>query len=227
MTESPFKNCENKDEGIPDIWECRYFVYDSKPPHVFEHDRLMDRKEFFDRWDGPRDDTDIYFISDNTGVNVKIRKSGESEPTIKLRVLRDTSDEFQLWHTEFVERLPAPATVWKEVLEQLHIEGNEKLLSNHSQPAQVEEALRAAKPELLCIKTQKHRWRYIGPLGEVEVARVTVFSSSLSSLYSIAFESKSADTTGIRTIRDKLARGVLDVLGTPKSYVELLRQLPK
>jgi len=223
----PISHCEDKAKGIPDIWECRYFVCDSKPPNGFEHDRLMDRKEFFDRWDGPRDDTDVYFISDDTGMNVKLRKSGESEPTIKLRVLRDTCDEFQLWHTEFVEKLPAPATVWKEVLEQLNIKGNEKRLSSHSQPAQVEEALRAAKPELLCIKTHKQRWRYIGPLGEVEVARVTVFSSSLSSLYSISFESKSADTTGIRTIRDKLARDVLDVLGTPKSYVELLWQLPK
>ncbi|MBL7187402.1 MAG: hypothetical protein ISS70_13860 [Phycisphaerae bacterium] len=231
----PISHHEYKAESIPDIWECRYFVSGSKErPDGYEHDDLKDSGEFFHRWDGPRRDDDVYFISDEIFVNVKLRESKESEPTIKLRVCLDAYKGFQLWHTEFVERLPAPAEVWKQVLEQLKIkigDDNEKQLSTSSQASEVERILCRAVPKPLCKQAVKLRWRYIGPLGEVEVAEVAVASIPPRSediasppLYSVSFESKSTDTTGIRKIRDALKA---DRLGTPESYVQWLTHWPK
>ncbi len=220
MAQPPVRRCENKAKGIPDIWECRYFVRDSKPPHGFEHDRLRKEKGFFDKWDGPHDENDVYFVVADAKVNVKLRKPEKSEPSIKLRVRRrHEPDGFELWRTEIDHELPAPAEVWREVLATLEVKGEIEQLLSCSEPDQVIYELHKAEPTYSCIKTRKCRWRYSGPQGDVEVARVTIYSFVF---YSVSFESNAPDPGGIRAIRDKLRT---DELGTPKNYVRLLSQI--
>ena len=207
---------KNKEKDFIETWECRYFVRDSKPPHGFEHEQL---KKIFDKWDGPCNEKDIYFITDDETVNVKLRKSSKRKPTIKVRVLRDKRDEFELWRTEIDQMLPVSAKVWSEVLTRLNIKGDVDLLSNCSKSHQVKKELLTAQPYLLHIEIRKSRWRYFEPQGEMEVTKITIGSSRF---YSVSFESKSKDPGQVRAIRDKFS---LDKLGTPKNYVRLLSQI--
>ena len=211
----------NGAEGIPDTWECRYFVDVSKLPHAFQHDCLRKEKRFFDQWEGPHHENDVYLITADLDVNVKLRQPDASEPRIKLRICRRREpDGFELWRTEIDQELPAPADVWSEVLAALKVvEDNAQELSSLSEPDQVTHELRKAKAILSCAETQKDRWRYSGPQGDVEVARVTAPSSDL---YSVSFESRAPDPAGIRAIRNELPT---DDLGPPTNYVQLLSRI--
>lgn len=224
MAQPSVNRREKKAKGIPDTWECRYFVHDSNPPHGFEHDHLRKEKDIFDKWDGPHNENDVYFIAADTNVNVKLRKQEKTKPRIKLRVrLRHEPDGFELWRTEINDELSAPAEVWREVLARLKVKGNIERLSSCSEPDQVKKVLRTARPRLLRIETWKQRWRYFKPQGDMEVARVTIGSSVY---YSVSFESNAPDPSGIRAIRDKLRTDELkDELGTPENYVELLSKM--
>ena len=207
---------KNKEKDFIETWECRYFVRDSKPPHGFEHEQL---KKIFDKWDGPCDEKDIYFITDDDTVNVKLRKSSKPKPTIKVRVLRDKHEEFELWRTEINQMLPAPAKIWNKVLTRLNIKGDVDLLSNCSESHQVKKELLAAQPNLLHVEARKSRWRYFEPQGEMEVAKIVIGPSQF---YSVSFESKSKNPGQVRSIRDKLP---VDMLGIPKNYVRLLSEI--
>lgn len=221
MAQSSVNRRGNKAQGIPDTWECRYFVDVSKLPHEFEHDRLRNKKRFFDRWDGPHDEDDVYFITADSDVNVKLRKPDKSEPSIKLRIRRrHEPDGFELWRTEIDHELPAPAEVWREVLAALKVvEGNTEELSSLSEPDQVTNELGKAEAILSCTKTRKCRRRYSGPQGDVEVAWVTACSSDF---YSVSFESRAPEPGGIRAIRNEL---LADDLGPPENYVQLLLRI--
>ena len=205
----------NREKDFIENWECRYFVRDSEPPHGFEHEHL---KEVFDKWEGPRDESDLYFITDDETVNVKIRISSKTKPTIKMRLLRDKHDEFELWRTEIDQMLPAPAKVWSKVLTRLNIEGDLDLLSNCLESHQVKKVLLTAQPNLLYGEAHKSRWRYFKLQWEIEVAKITIESTLF---YSVSFESKSKDPGQIRVVRDKL---LVKKLGTPMSYIKLLSQ---
>ena len=216
MNHDQVKLCENKERNFIENWECRYFVCDSEPPHGFEHERLRD---IFDQWEGPRDESDLYFITDEETVNLKLRKSSKTKPTIKMRVRRDKRDEFELWRTEIDQMLPAPSKVWSKVLTRLNIEGDIDLLSNCSRSHQVEKVLLIMQPGLLHGEVRKKRWRYFDPQGEIEVAKIT-FGSSL--FYSVSFESQSGDPGQVKALRDKWS---VSKLGIPKNYVRLLSQV--
>ncbi len=214
MTHLPIKRCENKENDIPDTWECRYFI--SELPQRFKHPEL---NKLFDKWCGPTAENDLYFIIDDPKVNIKLRKLKERKPTIRVRILRSKHEEFELWHTEINNKLPAPTEVWSRVLTKLKVEGDINLLSRCSEPYQVKQALLTARPNLLHKETWKHRTRYIRPEGEVEVAEVTIGTSFF---YSVSFESKSPDPDEVLAIRDELST---DGLGIPKSYTKLLLQI--
>ncbi len=211
----------NRAKGIPDTWECRYFVRASKRPPGFEHDDLRKEKRFFDRWDGPHKENDVYLITADLDVNVKLRKPKRLQPSIKVRVCRrHEPDGFELWHTEIDHELPAPAEVWKKVLATLNVQCNLINLSNCSQPNEIK-ALLVENLNLLCKETWKSRWRYSGPQGNVEVAKV-IIDSITDPYYSVSFESNAPDPSGIRAIRNKPRT---DELWTPKNYVELLSEM--
>lgn len=224
MTQPAAKRCEDKAKDIPDIWECRYFVSASPPPG-FADDHLRKETSFFESWDGPRSENDVYFVGADPTVNVKLRKAGKSQPSIKLRVRhKHEPDGFELWHTEFVEKLPAPVEIWSKALAMLNAQCDIEKLSGCSEPNEIETLLARENQDLLCKETWKRRRRYSGPQGDVEVARVTI-DSIIDSYYSVSFESRAPDPAGIRAIRDKL---LTDDLGNPTNYVELLTQiLPK
>ena len=211
----------NRAKGIPDTWECRYFVDVSKLPHEFEHDRLRKEKRFFDQWEGPHHENDVYLVTADLDVNVKLRKPEELQPSVKLRVCcRHEPDGFELWRTEIDHGLPAPAEVWREVLAALKVvEDNAQELSSLSEPGQVTNELSKAEAILSCTEMQKDRWRYSGPQGDVEVARVTAPSLDY---YSVSFESIDPDPAGIRAIRAALPT---DNLGPPTNYVQLLSRI--
>lgn len=214
MTHPPVKRCENKEKNIPDTWECRYFI--SELPQRFTHKEL---NRFFDKWYGPTTENDLYFITDDPKVNIKLRKLKELKTNIKFRIRRDKREEFELWHTEIDNKLPAPTEVWNKVLAKLKVKGDIELLSKCSEPFQVKQALLTAKPNLLHREIWKHRTRYIRPQGEVEVAEITIGTSFF---YSVSFESKSVDPDQVLAIRDELSA---DGLGIPKSYTKFLLQI--
>lgn len=222
MTESPFKHCENKKEYVADIWECRYFVSVPQPPPGFDNDSLRKETKFFEKWDGPRDENDVYFVGADPTLNVKLRKPDDSRASIKLRVRhRREPDGFELWHTEFVETLPAPAEAWSKVLAMLNVQCDPNELSSCSEPNEIEALLAKGNRNLLCRETRKKRWRYSGPEGYVEVARVTI--DSVEDPYqSVSFESSAPDPARIRAVRDELWS---DKLGEPTNYVELLLKI--
>ncbi len=221
MAEPSVRQSEDKEKDIPDIWECRYFVSASRPPPGFEDDRLRKETRFFDKWDGPHDEIDVYFVGADPAVNVKLRKPDKSQPSIKLRVRhRHEDDGFELWHTEFVEKLPAPVEAWSKAIALLNVKCNLKELSSCSEPNEIETLLAKGNRNLLCKKTWKRRWRYSGPQGDVEVARV-IIDSIIDSCYSVSFESNASDRARIRTMRDEL---LTDELRTPTNYVEMLRR---
>lgn len=220
MAQLPSTHCGNKPKDIPDIWECRYFVRDSKRPPGFEHKHL---KKIFDKWDGPFNEKDLYFITDDKTVNVKLRKSSKAKPTIKVRVLQDKHDEFELWRTEIDQILPAPAKVWSKVLTRLNIKGNVDLLSNCSKSRQVKKELLTAQPNLLHMEIRKKRWRYFGPQGEMEVAEINI-KSPRSRFWSVSFESKSENPGEVRAIRDKFPV-VKNENWTLKNYVTKLSEI--
>jgi len=221
MAQRSVNRRRNGAKDIPDTWECRYFVDVSKLPHEFEHDRLRNEERLFDQWEGPRHENDVYLITADLDVNVKLRQPDASEPRIKLRICRrHEPDGFELWRTEIDLELPAPADVWSEVLAALKVvEDNAQELSSLSEPGQVTNELSKAEAILSCTEMQKDRWRYSGPQGDVEVARVTAPSLDY---YSVSFESIDPDPAGIRAIRAALPT---DNLGPPTNYVQLLSRI--
>jgi hypothetical protein len=222
MSEHPVRQSGDDEKNFPDTWECRYFVSSSLPPPGFEDDRLRKETRFFNKWDDPRNENDVYFVGADPAVNVKLRKAGKSRPSIKLRVCdKHEPDGFELWHTEFVEKLPAPVEAWSKVIAVLNVQSDIGTLSNCSESNEIETLLAGGNRNPLCIETWKCRWRYSGPQGDVEVAKVTI-DSIIGSYYSVSFESRAPDPAGIRAIRDEL---LTDDLGNPKNYVELLMQL--
>jgi hypothetical protein len=214
MPTPPVEFSENKEMDFHDAWECRYFV--SELPQRFKHEEL---NEFFNESRGPIVENDLYFVTDDIDVDIKLRKLKKPKPTIKVKILLDRSNDFELWRTEIDDGLPVPGEVWTDVLSRLKVEADIELLSSCSEPHQVEEALLTARPNLLYRETWKHRMRYIRPQVEVEVAEVTI---GLSFFYSVSFESESPSSDRVRVIRDELSA---DDLGTPKNYMRLLSQI--
>ncbi len=211
MSHPPVNHCENK-KYIPDTWERRYFI--KELPERFTHKEL---NKLFDKCCGPTKENDLYFITEDPTFNIKLRKPKERKPSIKLRILRDKREELELWHTEIDKKLPAPPEVWNKVLAKLKIKRDiMELLSKCSEPFQVKQVLLTAQPNLLHREICKHRTRYIGPQGEVEVVEIPI---DRSSIYSVSFESKSADPDQVLAILDKLSA---DGLGEPKSYTKYL-----
>ncbi len=219
MTDSRVNHFEAKAKDILDKWECRYFV--SELPIRFTHNEL---KKVFDESDPPSIENDLYFfIADDKNMNIKLRKLTEPKPTIKVKMLRDNNGEFELWHTEIDDELPAPAEVWRKVLARLKVEDNIKRFIKHlsrcEEPYQVEEILLNACSNIQRMEAWKLRRFYGTPAAKVEVVVVDIGSHLF---YSVSFESESPDSAQARAIRDKLSA---DELGTPKSYVSFLKYL--
>lgn len=197
-------------ENTRDLWECRYFV--TNIPRVFTHDQLSSR---FPGVSGPFRDDDIYIISDDAAINIKLRRRPS---TIKIKVrLECLDDGFEHWRTELDSSLPASIETWNEILALLHIRADIKTFLACSDPDCVIGALRGATKKLVYVEALKQRSFYwASSEAKIEVAQVTIGALTLGS---VVFESKVLAQA--RALRDQFV-GEFD---KPENYVSLISRV--
>jgi hypothetical protein len=124
---------------------------------------------------------DIYLFTQGTRSNIKLRREKNS---LKLKVLMDTKDEFELWSTEFEYVLPAPAIAWQRTAEALGLPPLE-WLATASVIDETLERISKEGTEIRILETRKERTFYSNGPATLEVSRVELPTSTI---FTIQFE---------------------------------------
>jgi hypothetical protein len=191
-----------------EFWECRFVVREM--PHKFTAERLAERLRV--PLTPPIEESDVYLLTDDTSVNVKLRRRTNA---LKVKLLGGRSgDGLERWRTDIDSQLPAPASVWQAALRAVNVVDDASALGACAHFDAAVGALTHLAPALALVRVEKRRTTF--QVGEIKL-EVATFSVEREQRRSFAVESRHVEAIQkvLRTLDSR-------TLGQPTNYIEAL-----
>lgn len=199
-------------QNLRETWECRYFFHIL--PLNFPYD-YIDGISF--EKSGPFEEVDIYFLTSDDTVNIKIRL----KPNIikRKKLIEKTKDGSELWRTEIESTLPISEDEWQMILPGAHVITLRKL-AGYSSFHNISDLVEESRSMIECVKTQKIRI-FLSPKKELSDTRLEVTQINIlgESANSICFES--ANYNELKELKDRFH---CDFLRNPSNYITYIKK---